>query len=70
MNTDVIQRFRFGAIIQAINVLKQVFLDLAFSIILFVFGLLYFFHQVTFPITMQERPVAIFTKLGSNVILV
>jgi len=57
-------------IVDKINILEQVFLRLAFGIILFVFGLLYLFHQVTFTVAMQEMLIAVFTQFGGNIALV
>jgi hypothetical protein len=50
--------------------LEKVFLRLPVFAVLFVFGLLYLFHEIAFAITMHPGLIAVFAKLSGNVIFI
>ncbi len=52
------------------NLLEKVFLRLTFIIFFTFLYLLYFFHEVAPPVTMQPGFVAVFAKFGGNIVLV
>ena len=50
-----------------ISFLQQIFLCFALIGRLLVFGCLQFFHQVAMPVTMQPGLIAVFAKLGGDI---
>jgi len=50
------------------SLLEKIFLRLPFLALFPVFGLLYFFHEIAFAITVQPGLVAVNAKLAGNIV--